>query len=506
LKVFVLTEINKSITKGAIWMVLMRFVIKSIAIVSTMILARLLTPADFGIMALATSICAFIELLRAFGFDTVLIQKQNVTASHYNTAWTLQVLFSLIVSTLLILFSTLVSDYYHDPRLENVLKIMAVTILLNGLNNIGLVEFRKKLNFNKEFYYQVTIKLCGFCITIPLVWYLRSYWGLLIGMLSTNFIALVLSYKMQNYRPRGVLSEWKDILGFSSWLFFNNILFFLTQHAQNFVLGKFGGSNALGLLAISNEIGTITTTEIVAAINRAAYPVYAKVSSDKQALKEVYLSVFSKIVLISFPSAIGIMVTAPLFVPVLLGEKWNAAIDVIQIIALASALTSLNTNASYIYLVQAKQRITTLLMLLWLGLFIPLLLYLVPVKGKEVLGVAYAMLISTSIMFPINQIILKKHLNFFWSELIAVLYRPLIASIIMAITVNYCISLVEIQTLNAEGLFWLISIILFGAVTFSLCLFLLWWLTGKPNSVEQNFIENIQNNLYKFSIQFTRGK
>jgi PST family polysaccharide transporter len=305
-------------------------------------------------------------------------------------------------------------------------------------------------------------------------------------MLSTNFIALVLSYKMQDYRPRGVLSEWKDILGFSSWLFFNNILFFLTQHTQNFILGKFGGSNALGLFAISNEIGTLTTNEITAAINRAAYPAYAKLASDKQELKASYIAVYSHIALISLPSAIGIAATAPLFVPILLGDKWTDAIAVIQIIAVTSAITSLNTNAHYIYLAQAKQKITTLLMILWLVIFVPSLLIFAPEKG--VIGAVNALFISSATMFPINQIVLKRQLGLLWRELAVILYRPTISSMIMGIVVLQCVSLIQLQVLNVEGVFWLFSIMGLGVVVFSTIVFLLWLLAGKPNGAEKEFL------------------
>lgn len=486
------SSINKSIAKGAVWMVLMRFCIKAIAMVSTMILARLLMPADFGIMALASSIYALVELLRAFGFDTVLIQKQNAGRSHYDTAWTLQILFSLAASALLIAISRMAADYYHDARLVDVLNVMAIIILVNGFNNIGVVEFRKKLNFNKEFIYQVLIKLSGFCVTIPLAWYWRSYWALLAGMLSANIVSLILGYVMQSFRPSVTLKDWRDVLGFSAWLFFNNILYFLNQHAQNFILGKFGGSSALGLFAVSNEVATLTTTEIVASINRAAYPSYAKVAMDNEKLKSSYIAVYSHIVLIALPSAVGIAAMAPLFVPVLLGEKWLDAVEVIQIIAIASTMAALNTNANYIYLAQAKQKITTFLMLCWLGIFIPLLLILVPIKDKEVLGVAYAALISSAVMFPINQSLLKIQLNLLWRELAAILYRPFIASAIMGTVVYQSVLAIDRQTLNIEGVFWLLLFITLGVMVFSLILLLLWLLVGRPNGVERDFIDKIR--------------
>ena len=91
-------EVNASIAKGAIWMVALRFCVKGISIISIMILARLLSPEDFGLMALASSIYIMVELIRAFGFSTALIQKQDAERAHYDTAWTMQIIFALLSS------------------------------------------------------------------------------------------------------------------------------------------------------------------------------------------------------------------------------------------------------------------------------------------------------------------------------------------------------------------------------------------------------------------------
>lgn len=470
-------------------MVLLRFCIKGIATVSTMILARLLMPEDFGLMALASSIYAMIELIRAFGFDTALIQNQKAGRDHYDTAWTMQVIFSLLASSALITVSDIAASYYSDPRLAGVLRMMAFIIMLNGFNNIGVVEFRKKLTFNKEFLYQILIKLSGFCVTIPLAWYWRSYWALLMGMLSGTIASLLLGYIMQNYRPRLTLIAWRDLLKFSSWLFLNNILYFLNQHTQNFILAKFGGSGALGLLSVANEVATITTTEIVASINRAAYPGYSKFGDDKEKLKESYLGVLSYIILIALPSAIGIAAIAPIFVPVLLGEKWLNAVPIIQVIALASAMTALNTNSAYIYLVLAKQKITTILMFFWLALFIPLLIRWVPSMGA--LGTAYAMLVSSAIMFPVNQFLIKRQLNVSWSNFNSIIYRPLFSSIIMGFAVHRLVVSFGLQVLNMEGICWLLFSVLSGVVCFVIAILMLWMLAGRPDGPEQWIIARV---------------
>ncbi len=475
-------HINKEIAKGAAWMVFLKFSIKGISIVSTVILARLLTPDAFGLMALASSIYAMVELMRAFGFDTALIQNQNAEREHYDTAWTMQIIFSLIASATIIAVSNISAEYYGDERLAAILQMMAIVILVSGFNNIGVVEFRKKMTFKKEFLYQVLIKLSGFCVTIPLAWYWRSYWALLIGMLSGNIASLILSYTMQNYRPKITLKAWRDLLGFSSWLLFNNVLYYINNHSQNFILGKLSGSGVLGLYSISNEMATITTNQIVAPINRAAYPGYSQLAHDKTLLKQSYLKVLSHIILIAVPSAVGIAAIAPIFVPVLLGEKWLETISLIQIISLASVFISINTNSGYIYLALAKQQLTTKLLCLQLVLFLPLLYKLSSQQGAY--GAALATLFSAAIMFPASLLMLKRQLGVGLFEILSILYRPCLSAIIMGGCIYQFLNNLNHPFYGVNGVLYLVTAVFVGVFTFTTCIVLIWLLTGKKEGAE----------------------
>jgi len=473
-------SVNASIAKGAVWMLALRFCVKGISIVSIMILARLLTPEDFGLMALATSVYVMVELLRAFGFSTALIQKQNAERAHYDTAWTMQIIFSIFASTILFIVAGVAADFYGDIRLENILQVMALIILINGFKNIGIVQFKKKMTFNREFKYQILIKISSFCLTIPLAWYWQSYHALLAGMFFGNFTSFILSYVMQNYRPKLCLTEWRDLLGFSSWLLFNNILFFINNHSQNFILGKLSGASVLGLYSISNEVATMTTNEIVAPINAAAYPGYAKIAHDKEQLKQSYLKVLSSIIIIAVPSAIGIAAIAPVFVPVLLGDQWLEAIPVIQLIALGSIMTSINTNSGYVYLALAKQKITTILMCIRTVIFLPLLYYFSAKDGA--VGAALAMFITTCISFPISQFVLTKQIGLSWLNLLGILYRPLIAACIMGYAVQqYLLIFIPFEQL---GVFILLGGVFLGGSAFIVAIYIVWFFTGKKAGAE----------------------
>jgi len=479
-------NLNNSIARGAIWMVALKFSIKGLSIISTMILARLLTPDDFGLMALASAVYAMVNIIREFGFDTALIQNQNANRGHYDTAWTMEIIFAITAASIIVVASDYIANYYSDARLSDVLKMMAVIILVNGFKNIGVVEFRKKLTFNKEYLYQVLIKISGFVVTIPVAWYTKSYWALLLGMLSGNLTSVLLSYIMQKYRPRFSLVAVKDLFGFSVWLFINNILFFINNYSQNFILGKLVGSKGLGIYSVSNEIATITTTEMIAPINRAAYPGYSKISHDLEELKKTYLNTLSFIALIAFSSAFGICAIAPFLVPIMLGDKWSDAIFIIQLISLASAFDALNTNSSYIYLALAKQQITTKLLCLRVFIFLPLLIFLAKKYGVN--GAVFSLLISSLIMFPISVLRLNKLVGFRFNCVISSIYRPLLSGSFMCYVVyQYTLHIKNYLLIKYDFAYLILGIVL-GVIVFSCSLIFLWLLGGRKPGPERYII------------------
>lgn len=485
-----MTTISSQIATGAAWLVGLRLSLKSISILSTTILARLLTPEDFGLMALVSSIYAMIELIKAFSFDMALIQNQKTNNDHYDTAWTLNIISSCLASLFIVSVSSFISYYYHDGRLNTALMVIALMVFIDGFSNIGTVEFRKQLNFSQEFKYQILTKISSFVVTIPIAFYLHSYWALLIGMLFNTLISVILSYVLQEYRPRLSLKAKNDLLSFCSWLYINNILQFVNKNSQNFILGRTAGNNNLGIFSVADEVANMTTTEVIAPINRAAYPGYVKLAEQKGLLKEVYLKTISVIAMVSLPCATGIAVLAPMIVPILLGNQWFDAIQVIQIIALSSAVESLNTNASYIYITLKKQHVITRLLLLKTMILLPLLMVLSMRNGIH--GAAFAILSTSVMLLPINFYTISKVLNIGWRQYIQFLYRPFTSCLIMTTAIYYLLQ-IQLDKDYISVFIYLVSNILVGILIFSCSVFLLWKMAGRVAGTESMILSHICN-------------
>jgi lipopolysaccharide exporter len=222
-------SVNSRMAIGIAWMVGARLMDRAIGLVNTLILARLLVPADFGLVAMATAIGGVLDLLGAFNFDLALIQKEKAESRHYNTVWTFNLLFGICCGLALVALAVPAATFYKETRLTEVMYALSLSYFISAFSNIGIVNFRKELDFKSEFSFIFTRRIVTFVITMLAAYTLRSYWALIIGMTAGRAVGAALSYIMNSYRPTFTLSATRELFHFSKWMLVNNFLFFLTK-------------------------------------------------------------------------------------------------------------------------------------------------------------------------------------------------------------------------------------------------------------------------------------
>ena len=325
--------------------------------VSTLVLARLLAPTDFGLVAMATSFIALLEVIGNLGVDSALIQRSGATRVHYDTAWTFNLMIGLATAIVAVASAPALAAFYGDSRVVPILAAMAVASLLLSAENIGTVDFRKEMNFRLEFKYQVGKKLLGFLAVVPLAFVLKSYWALVVGTLIARLGGLLLSFRLSPYRPRISFGAGRELFVFSRWLLIGGFVVFARQRSSDFVIGRLAGPQTLGLFSIASELGTMPATEIVMPVARAAFPVYSTIADDRSALAQAYLRVLGLVALIAVPAGVGLASTADLLVPVLFGPKWLDAIPVMAYLSLYGVTLAIQGNIFPVFLARGQAAI-----------------------------------------------------------------------------------------------------------------------------------------------------
>ncbi|WP_088330331.1 lipopolysaccharide biosynthesis protein [Lacimicrobium sp. SS2-24] len=479
------TNTHSKVYSGSAFMLITRIGIKSIGLISSIILARLLVPEDFGLVAIAMAIYAFIELFGALGLGTVLIQSQSDDRDDYNTAWTFKVLFGTISALAMLLAAPYVAQFYSDPRLEHVIYVIAFASILSGAANIGVVNFQKDMDFRKELKYQLMPKLISFVITLTLAFIYRNYWALVIGMVSNQFIILLFSYWMHPFRPRFGLKSFNKLFSFSRWLLLNNVLFYLNDKFSELIVGRVLSPSAVGIFAIGKEIAHLPTMEMAKPINKATFPVYSRFKDNFTELRKAYLNTVALTACLTMPAALGIALIAPLFVEVVLGDKWLPAAPLIQLLALSSMLTSITVNNGYIYMACGKPNIMFLINFIRTAMFFAFFIPLLDSNG--IVGIGQARLVTTLIMLFGAQAAVVLFLKLKVLPLLAVFLRPTLACIVMGGSV---LLIQRADWLPGQGLSLLMQI-LAGGLSYTLMSMLLWRWQGYPEGLERTVIERL---------------
>lgn len=476
-------DVNRGMAKGAAWMVAMRLAIRSIGFVSTVILARLLLPADFGLVAMATLILGFIQVMSQFGFDTVLIQKQDAGRDYYDTAWTLSILRGLTTAAILALGAGAFADFFAEPRLVEIVYVLCFVALLGGFTNIGTVDFRKQMTFGRDFRYMVGIKLCTFVVTLTAAVALRSYWALVIGIAAGAVIQLALSYLLHPYRPRVSLSRWREIMNFSKWLLITNMLAFANNRGATFFIGKLVGAQAVGLYTVAYDISNMPTSELIAPIRRAILPGYAMLASDLPALRRSFVKMWATILMLGTPMAIGIWLVADPLVRVCLGANWLEAIPLLQVLAIYGLLTTCSTNSTPVYLALGKPGILTGLAAASVTVTLPLLYWGTVQAG--IYGAAVAMTVAVGVWITGDLLLVTRLLGIPLVRLFATVWRTAGATAVMMAVVMALQSTVGTGdgdlAVNALRLALAVAT---GVATYIATHLLLWQLCSRPDGPE----------------------
>jgi O-antigen/teichoic acid export membrane protein len=227
-------------------MIAARWAMRLIGLVSTMILARLLAPEDFGLIALALLAYGLLETLSYAGVDLALMRQGNDSREHYDTAWTIQVLQGVFIAVCLAVAAPFVAAYFDEPRAKAVIWWIALRAPIESLQNIGVVAFRKELDFAKEFRFTLISKLLGFVAVVGAALLLRNYWALVVGSIFAAVLNVWLSYRMHPYRPRWSLARFGEIWSFSQWLVISRVGSYLNRKCDEFVVGGHAGTAAMG--------------------------------------------------------------------------------------------------------------------------------------------------------------------------------------------------------------------------------------------------------------------
>ncbi len=391
----------------------------------------------------------------------------------------------LAIALILLLSSHWVSQYYEQPALENVLSWLAITTLLNGFYNIGVADFRRMMDFRKDFLLWVPPRLFGTLVTIIVAFWLRNYWALVVGLIARVTGLVVLSYAMHPLRPRFSIAGWAELFHFSKWLSLYNVVVFISGGCAAFTLGRLMGPASIGVYGLANEVSSLPLTEISGPIRRALYPAFAQVMHDgREKLRGVFVRGLATTLCLTLPVTVIISVLAKPIVLFALGPNWVDAIPIVQILVIFASIELCTQQVPQAQIVLGSVRSLALASLAILILRIVAVVVLTTYAGLS--GTAWAMVIVSTIQAPVFFRLVMHELKITVADIFRAVWRTVLATAAMAASAWIVGDFLLSKPLPYQADAIIVAVT--SAFIYLACHTLLWILAQKPNGVERELL------------------
>jgi PST family polysaccharide transporter len=341
-----LRNIRPRLVKGSLWISGGRAFTNLLSVVSTIVLARLLVPADFGLVALATTMLAILSAITNLSMAAALIHHKEPTEAHYHTAWTLGVARGLVLALLFCVGAQPLAGLYGEPRLDEVMYALSISIFLTGLSNPRLIMMQKKLVFWQVFVLHVANHLVMAIVSIVVALIYQTYWALVAGAVAGQLVATILSYSLFPFRPHLSLRHAGELWSFSIWLTLGQAVKTMNYRFDHLLIGGVLGRSALGFYTVGSNLAIVASKEAVLPLTQTLFPAFSAVSDNLDRLRRAYQRAQATVTAIALPAGIGFALIADPLVRLAMGAKWAPAIIVIQVIGSVYAFSTLGTLVS----------------------------------------------------------------------------------------------------------------------------------------------------------------
>lgn len=320
--------------------------------ITTAILARYLSPTDFGLVAMAMVFTEFASIFSDMGISSALIQKKDATEGHYSSAFWLNIIVGLALTLSMILVSPLVMKFYDRPQLQPILIALSFNFILSSLTIIQQTLLNKNLEFKKLTLRDIIAVLGSSVIGIFLA--LKGYgvWSLVWQTLSFTVMNAVLLWTLSSWRPCFIFSIpcIKDIFKFGSHVLGSSLLYYFRRNTDKLLIGKFLGTPSLGLYSLAYKIMMYPLHHVTWVVNKVMFPVFSKMQEDLPKLQNTYCRLLKTVSLITFPLMSGFIFIAPDFIHTIYGSQWEPVVFLIRILCVSGLFLSVSSVTIPIYL------------------------------------------------------------------------------------------------------------------------------------------------------------
>lgn len=462
------TDIEKKVKTATKWSAITEITAKLVTPITTMVLARLLAPDAFGVLVTATMVISFAEIFTDAGFQKYLIQKEFNTEedlfSSTCVAFWSNFIMSMLIWLVVILFSSQIAHIVGNDGYGLVIAVSCVCIPLAAFSSIQMALFKRWLDFKTLFSVRIVGILIPLVVTIPLAYFTRSYWALIVGMIALNISnAILLTYKSR-WKPKWFY-DWqlfKEMFSFTMWSMIEAVSIWLTGYLDVFIVGSVLSTYYMGIYRTSiNTVGQIMAI-ITAATTPVLFSALSRLQGDSNEFKKFFFNFQKMVGLLVLPMGVGIFLFSDVITSILLGNQWEEASDFIGWWGLTSAISIVLAHyCSEVYRAKGLPKLSVWVQLIHISFLVPTVLIAIG-YGFDVLILARSLIRIQAIV--VNMFFIYKLVKISLFDMLKNVFASIMASFAML-----CVKFLLPETDRLPVIFIYIGICIFTYFSIIMC-------------------------------------
>lgn len=333
-------NIRQALTQGALWTAIAQYSGALIQLVVTVILARLLDPTDFGVLAMVVTYTGFVGIFAEGGISMTVIQKHKLNDRDLSSVFWFSGIFALMLVLATIVIAPFIEDFFKFSGLSFVIEVMSINLFLAGLSSVPNGKLRRTLKFKQLAIMRISISTFSGIIAIFLATQGAGYWAIVFQSILGTSLGLIASLVYSGWLPRLVfdVSVIREVLSFSVYIVGFSGINYWARNADNLLIGKFLGASQLGFYSQAYRLMTLPQSFLTDVIGSVLHPVFSNVQNEVNKIRSAYLKVLKLIIYISLSLSAYMYVMAPQIISTILGNGWEESIPVFKYLSLVAAL------------------------------------------------------------------------------------------------------------------------------------------------------------------------
>ncbi len=457
-------SLEQKIARGFLWKIIGKVFQNVVTFLTTVVLAHLLVPKDFGTIVIAMVFIQFLRLIKSVGVTGVIIQRHDINDIWLSTSFFISIFMGAIFSLGVLFISPLMAKFFNNYSLADVLHILSFVFIVESTALIHQVILQRKMSFKKVVIMELAGAFTYGAVAIVLAILNYGVSSFAWGILAASFVTSLFSWIMVPWRP-GLHFDMGKLKVFLNWginITVAKIAVYIGRNIDSFTIGRYLGSVPLGYYSLASKISSFFHSNTLVVVFEVLFPAVSKAINDNGIVKKYYLKIIMYLALFGFPFYLGLFILSKQFVLFIYGPKWIPSVVPLRIFCILGIVVFLQRGPLAVTL-YSKGRVDLISKLSSLCAVINIIAVAIGISFG-IVGVAFALMISETINFTLNTCIGNYLVRLSWWQYFRNLLPIVISSILMS-----CALLVLVALTKQNIVYFFINIIAAGSIYF-ICL------------------------------------